>query len=61
METSIAAMATGMAMANLQSSVSISMMKKTLDASQANMETITKMMDSMPSPDGRGTVLDIRV
>ena len=61
METSIAAMATGMAMANLQSSVSISMMKKTLEASQANMETITKMMDSMPSPDGRGTVLDIRV
>ncbi len=61
METSIAAMATGMAMANLQNSVSISMMKKTLDASQANMEAITKMMDSMPSPDGRGTVLDIRV
>lgn len=61
METSIAAMATGMAMANLQNSVSISMMKKTLEASQANMETITKMMDSMPSPDGRGTVLDIRV
>ena len=61
METSIAAMATGMAMANLQNSVSVSMMKKSLEATQANMEAITKMMDSMPSPDGRGTVLDIRV
>ena len=61
METSIAAMATGMAMANLQNSISVSMMKKSLEATQANMEAITKMMDSMPSPDGRGTVLDIRV
>ncbi|MBQ8195903.1 MAG: YjfB family protein [Oscillospiraceae bacterium] len=61
METSIAAMATGMAMANLQNSVSISMMKKSLEATQQNMEAITQMMDSMPSPDGRGTVLDIRV
>ena len=61
METSIAAMSMGMAMANVQNALSVSMMKKSLDASQANMETITKMMDSMPSPDGRGTVLDIRV
>ncbi len=61
METSIAAMSMGMAMANVQNALSVSMMKKSLDASQANMEAITKMMDSMPSPDGRGTVLDIRV
>ncbi len=61
METSIAALSMGMATANMQNALSISMMKKSLDASQANMEAITKMMDSMPSPDGRGTVLDIRV
>ncbi len=61
METSIAALSMGMATANLQNQLSVSMMKKSLEASQANMETITKMMDSMPSPDGRGTLLDVRV
>ncbi len=61
METSIAALSMGMASANLQNQLSVSMMKKSLDASQANMEAITKMMDSMPSPDGRGTLLNVRV
>lgn len=61
METSIAAMSMGMAMANVQNALSVSMMKKSLDASQANMESITKMMDSMPSPDGRGNLLNVRV
>ncbi|MBQ8171681.1 MAG: YjfB family protein [Oscillospiraceae bacterium] len=61
MEQSIAAMATGMAMSNLQNSVSISMMKKTMEASEASMEGIVEMMNNMPSPDGRGTLLDIRV
>ncbi len=61
METSIAAMSMGMAMANVQNALSVSMMKKSLDASQANMEAITKMMDSMPSPDGRGNLLNVRV
>ena len=61
MEQSIAAIATGMAMSNLQNSVSISMMKKTMEASEASMEGIVEMMNNMPSPDGRGTLLDIRV
>lgn len=61
MESSIAALATGMAMANLQNSVSIGMMKKTMEATEASMDNIIDMMDSMPSPDGKGTLLNVRV
>lgn len=61
METSIAAMATGMAMSNLQNAVSLGMMKKTMEATEASMENIIEMMDSMPSPDGKGMLLDIKV
>ncbi len=61
METSIAAMATGMAMSNMQNAVSLGMMKKTIESTEASMENIIKMMDSMPSPDGKGTLLDVRV
>ena len=48
-------------MANVQNSVSVSMMKKTMEASQASMDAITSMLDAMPSPDGRGTLLNVRV
>lgn len=61
MESAIAAMSMQMAMSNLQNSVSIGMMKKTMESAEASMETITDMLDAMPSPDGRGTVLDVRV
>ena len=49
-----------MAAANLQQGVSIGMMKKTMESTQQAMETITDMLDSMPSPDGKGTVLNVR-
>ena len=61
MESSIAALSMSMAMANVQNSVSIGMMKKTMEASQASMEAITDMLDAMPSPDGRGKLLNVRV
>lgn len=61
MESSIAALSMSMAMANMQNSVSIGMMKKTMEASQQSMQAITDMMDAMPSPDGKGTLLDVRV
>ena len=61
MEMEIAALSMSMASANVQNSLSVGMLKKTLDAQQQAMETITEMMDNMPSPDGRGTLLDIRV
>lgn len=60
MELDIAALSMNMAAANLQQGVSIGMMKKTMEFTQQAMETITDMLDSMPSPDGKGTVLNVR-
>lgn len=60
MELDIAALSMNMAAANLQQGVSIGMMKKTMESTQRTMETITDMLDSMPSPDGKGTVLNVR-
>ena len=50
MELDIAALSMNMAAANLQQGVSIGMMKKTMESTQQAMETITDMLDSMPSP-----------
>lgn len=60
MELDIAALSMNMAAANLQQGVSIGMMKKTMESTQQTMETITDMLDNMPSPDGKGTVLNVR-
>jgi len=61
MESSIAAMSMNMAMANMQNAVSVSMMKKTMEATEASMNAIMDMMEAMPSPDGKGTLLNIKV
>ena len=61
MEMEIAALSMSMANANVQNSLSVGMLKKTMESQQQAMETITEMMDNMPSPDGRGTLLDVRV
>ena len=61
MESSIAAMSMNMAMANMQNAVSVSMMKKTMEASEASMNAIMDMMEAMPSPDGKGTLLNVKV
>lgn len=61
MEMEIAALSMSMANANVQNSLSVGMLKKTMDSQQEAMETITEMMDNMPSPDGRGMLLDVRV
>lgn len=61
MESYIAALSMSMASASLQNSLSVGMLKKSMESSEQTMETITDMLDSMPSPDGRGTKLDVRV
>lgn len=61
MEMEIAALSMNMAAANLQNGISIGMMKKTMESTQQSMETITDMLNSMPSPDGKGTVLNVKV
>lgn len=64
MESSIAALSMSMAMSNVQSALSIKMMKNTMDSAEASMEIITEMLGDipvMPSPDGKGMLLDVRV
>ena len=61
METEIASMAMSMAMTNVQNGLAVGMLKKTMDSSEQSMEAITEMLDSMPSPDGKGQLLDVRV
>ena len=61
MEMQIASMAMSMAMSNMQNGLAVSMLKKTMEATEDSMNAIIDMMDSMPSPDGRGQLLDIRV
>lgn len=60
MEMDIAALSMSMATSNVQNSLSVSMLKKSMEAVEENMESITKMIDSMPSPDGRGKLLNVR-
>lgn len=61
MEMQIAAMSMSMAQTNTQNAVSVAMMRKTMDSQEQAMELITDMLDNMPSPDGRGQILDVRV
>ena len=60
MEMDIAALSMNMAMANLQNGISVGMMKKTMEANEQSMEAITDMLNNMPSPDGKGTVLKVK-
>ncbi|MBD5112955.1 MAG: putative motility protein [Ruminococcaceae bacterium] len=60
MEMQIAAMSMSMASANAQNALAIGMMRKTMDSQEQSMELITEMLDNMPSPDGRGQIMDVR-
>lgn len=60
MELEIAATAMSMAMSNMQNGLALGMMKKTMESSEQSMEAITKMIDSIPSPDGKGKLLNVR-
>ena len=60
MEMSIAAASMSMAMNNFQDALAIGMLKKTMESSEQAMQAITKMLDSIPSPDGKGQLLNVR-
>ncbi len=60
MEMAIAEASMSMAQANTQQALSVTMLKKTMEASEASMSKILDMMDNMPSPDGRGNLLNVR-
>ncbi|MGN0650792.1 MAG: YjfB family protein [Oscillospiraceae bacterium] len=61
MESSIAQLSMAMAMSNVQSSLSVGMLKKNMEATEESMKLITDMMDNMPSPDGKGKLLNVLV
>ena len=61
MEMQIAAMSMAMAQSNTADALAIKMMKMTMDSSEAAMDTITDMIDNIPSPDGRGLLLNTLV
>lgn len=61
MEMSIAQLSMDMASANLQNALSVGMLKKNMEATEQTMETFTDMMANMPSPDGRGQLLNVLV
>ena len=60
MEMQIASMAMSMSEAKLQQGVTVKMLKKQMDASEQAMDTILDMLDSIPSPDGKGQLLNVR-
>lgn len=60
MEMAIAQMSMDMASARTQDALSIGMLRKSMEASEASMDIITDMLDNIPSPDGRGLLLDVR-
>lgn len=60
MEMAIASMSMNMAMSNMQDALAIGMLKKTMESSEATMDAFTDMIDNMPSPDGRGLLLNVR-
>lgn len=60
MEMAIASMSMNMAMSNMQDALAVGMLKKTMESSEATMDAITDMIDNMPSPDGRGLLLNVR-
>ena len=61
MEMSIAQLSMDMAAANLQNALSVGMLKKNMEATEQTMEAFTDMMANMPSPDGKGTLLNVLV
>lgn len=57
----IASMAMSMSEAKVAQGVTVSMLKKNMEASEQAMQTILDMLDSIPSPDGKGQLLNVRV
>ena len=61
MEMAIAALSMSMATQNVQNNVSVGMMKKTMEQTEQTAQFMTDMLNNMPSPDGRGNLLNVRV
>ncbi len=56
----IANLSMNMAQYSVQSQASMSMLKNTMDSQEVSSNILLESLQNMPSPDGRGTVLDVR-
>lgn len=56
----IANLSMNMAQQNVQNQASISMLKNVMDSQEASSSILLEGLQSLPSPDGKGTVMDIR-
>lgn len=61
MEMDIAALSMSMVDSSVQNALSVSMLKKSMDSVEDTMASFIEMIDNMPSPDGRGQLLNVRV
>ena len=61
MEMQIASSVMAMAMQNILNGSAVGMLKETMEATEEFMESFNEMIEKIPSPDGRGQLLDIRV
>lgn len=56
----IAQLSTNMAQYNVQSDFSMGMLKNVMESQEAASNILIEGLENIPSPDGRGTVLDVR-
>lgn len=57
----IAQLSMSMAQQNIQTQFSTGMLKNVMDSQEASSAALIDMLEGVPSPDGKGTLLDIRV
>ncbi len=57
----IAQLSMSMAQQNIQTQFSTGMLKNVMDSQEASSAALIDMLEGAPSPDGKGTLLDIRV
>ena len=56
----IANLSMSMAQYNVQNQASMSMLKNTMDSQEASSNILLESLQNMPSPDGKGMVMDVR-
>lgn len=56
----IANLSMNMAQQNVQNQVSVSMLKNVMDSQEASSNLLLEGLQNLPSPDGKGMVMDVR-
>ena len=56
----IANLSMNMAQYSVQSQASMSMLKNTMEAQEVSSSILIESLQNMPSPDGKGMVMDVR-